>query len=73
MFWKNINIFCMLKSKVAMTEILERQISQEKKYHIKETFLYAQGESELIPIWLTSNLSLDHTAVRMSFFNFTVL
>lgn len=56
-----------------MTEILEGHILQEKKYHTKETFPYTQGESELIPIWLTSNLSLDHTAVRMSFFNFTVL
>lgn len=41
----------MLKSKVAMREILERQILQEKKnHHTKETFHYTQGESELIPI-----------------------
>lgn len=59
-----------------MTEILETQILQrKKKNHTKETFHYTQEESELIPIWLilTSNLSLDHTAVRMSVFNFTVL
>lgn len=40
----------MLKSKVAMREILERQILQGKKNHTEETFHYTQGESELIPI-----------------------
>lgn len=41
----------MLKSKVAMTEILEKQILQGKKpKHTKETIHCTQGESELIPI-----------------------